>query len=441
MQNSRRAIASVIAPIILVTASMAAFADEPPLPVCAAPAFSFSSEVRMGSSGLGYEPGIEMDSTGTIWTTAHKNSVVREEGTRLSSFLWRSTDNGDSFSDVTTLAPGVNVAYALEGDLAVDGNDRMYFVDTWAADNHFYRFAPDGTMEAFRPVVPSGEVDDRPWLAAHQDGVVYYMSNTGYTPGGRLTIHRSLDRGETWDAGFTLPASGWGFLDADPNSDHVYAVANDYFYGTGLLGGATKVSAWSSADRGATWSEVKIDDYEFGFDVTADHDDAYPGVAVSPADGSVYALWTDNGRKMKLARSSDHGATWTTFDVTPFSGLFSYAWLTVGENGDVGVAFQAKRTGESFQSIYAMQWRPDAACQDATTGEPCVGPASVTVKANHRPVSADPAGQADFLQLEISPTTGAQHVVFRGNGFQLWHARTSTAPSMDGSRYCGHQVL
>src|SRR6266508_2533265 len=51
------------------------------------------------------------------------------------------------------------------------------------ADNHFYRYTDHGaTLESFRPGVVTPEVDDRPWLAAHHDGYVYYMSTTGYRP-------------------------------------------------------------------------------------------------------------------------------------------------------------------------------------------------------------------------------------------------------------------
>jgi hypothetical protein len=443
MRATPRFAASFTAAALLSASAIASFADAAPLPVCEAPAFAFTPELRMGTTGLGYEPGIEIDSKGAIWTTAHKNSLVREEGSRLASFLWRSTDDGESFSDLEEHVPGVHAAYALEGDLAVDANDRMYFVDTWAGDNQFYRFGPDGTLETLRPVVPSLEIDDRPWLAAHHDGYVYYMSNTGYTPGGRLTIHRSTDRGDTFDpVGFTIPESGWGFLDADPNSDHVYAIANDLFYGTGVLGGATEVNAWISSDRGVTWSKSKIADYARGYDETADHDDAYPTVAVSPVDGTVYGLWTDDGRELMLSRSTDHGATWEVFDVSPFSGLYSYAWLTVGDDGDVGIVFQGRKTGSTLQAIYAMQWRPDAGCADADTAEACTGPASVTARVNRtRPISADPSGQADFFQSEISPTTGAHHVVWRGSSFQLYHARSTVAPSMAGSRFCGHHDL
>lgn len=401
-----------------------------------APSMSFAAPTRVGT-GSGYEPGLEIDSRGNVWVTAHKLSLAREESTRLNSFLYRSTDDGATFQDVVDVLPVSHPLWALEGDLAVDANDRMYYADTWAADDHFYRFAPDGSLEMARPVLPSWEVDDRPWLAAHHDGVVYYLSNTGYTPNGRLTVHRSTDRGATFDLGFTFPDSGWGFLDADPNSDNVYVVMNDYFYGSGLLGDATGVFVWRSADRGLTWNRVKIADYEIGYQIRADHDDAYPVVAVSPVDGTVYALWTDDGRKVMLGQSTDKGQTWSVDDVTPFPGVFSFPWLAVGPNGDVGVTFEAKRDDDPSlqQNIYAMLVRPNPDC--LVDGEECVGPATVTGQVNTALLGTDFNTQADFFQTDFSPTTGKMHVVWTGRSNQLYHARQSTGPNLARTAFCG----
>lgn len=290
---------------------------------CGSEGLGFGAPVRLGT-GRGYEPGIEVDSDGTIYVTAHKLALVREEGTRLSSYLWRSDDGGQTWGNLWGPAGSTQAFWSFEGDLAVDAADRLYFVDTWAADNHFFRYAADGTLELARPAVATYEADDRPWLAAHQDGYVYYLSNTLYKHDGRLTIHRSTNGGLTFDPiGYTFPQSGWGFIDADPNSDYVYGVMNDLFYATGPLGEARSVWAHVSPDRGQTWSMVKIADYEFGWNQQDFHDDAFPTVAVSPVDGTVYALWTDDGKKLMLARSADHGQTWETFDVTPFGGWFS----------------------------------------------------------------------------------------------------------------------
>lgn len=400
----------------------------------------FRAPVRVGG-GQGYEPGIEIDSAGTVFVTAHKLSLLREEG-RFSSLLFRSTDGGRTFESMSGLGGATNYGYSFEGDLAVDRQDRLYFVDTWAGDLHVSRYSNHGaTLDFYRPALPSAEPDDRPWIAAHGDGVVYYLSNgvAGYP--GRLVVHRSTDGGQTFDpVGYTLPRSGWGFIDADPNSDYVYAVANDLFYGeTDLFSpahAATGVWANISADRGLTWTRVKIGAYAMGYEAHADHDDAYPVVAVSPADGSVYALWSDDGRALMLARSTDHGETWTVNDVTPFDGVYSFPWMTVGPTGDVGISFVAHPSAEENANhyVYAMVWRPESSCSPA--GDPstdCAGPASSYARVSPRSVGGY-SSQADFFQLEFSPDNSLD-VVYTAPGNKIMHARQNSGPDLAAS--CG----
>ncbi|HVL33663.1 MAG TPA: sialidase family protein, partial [Actinomycetota bacterium] len=406
--------------------------------VCDQSGISFAEPVKLGT-GAGYEPGIQIDSVGTIYATAHKLSVVREEGTRLASYLWRSTDGGATFHNLTADIP-ITAMYALEGDLAVDGKDRLYFVDTWAADNHISRWSNRGSkLDFVRPAVASAEVDDRPWLAAHGDGYVYYLSNTGYGPTGRLTVHRSTDGGESFDPiGHTLEKSGWGFIDADPNSSYVYAVYHDQFYGTGLLGRAKSVWVEVSPDRGATWQRVKIADYEFGADVTADHDDAYPTVSVAP-DGSIWALWGDDGRKLMLAHSQDHGETWDVRDVTPFEGVFSYSWMSVAPNGDVGISFIADPAAEEVgvNYVYGMLYRPDASCLQVAGDEEsaCSGPATAFARLEPRSPGGY-ASQADFFQNDFAPDNRL-HVTWTGRQNKITATRQSFGPNLAGTDWCG----
>jgi hypothetical protein len=414
-------------------------------PRCGDGRLSFGKPLRLGN-GHGYEPGIEIDSKGTIFVTAHKLSLTNE-GDRTASWLWRSGDNGKTFEPMSGLA--TEQLYAFEGDFATDARDRLYFVDTWAADNHFYRYSDHGkTLDMFRPAVATYEVDDRPWLAAHGNGFVYYLSNTGWKHDGRLTIHRSTDGGQTFDpVGYTLPRSGWGFLDADPNSKYVYAVANDVFYGREqddnlpLEGDAHAVYAWISKDRGDTWSKPhKIAKYKFGYQVENDgHDDAYPIVGVSPKDGSVYAFWTDDGKRLMLARSTDHGKTWRTWDVTPFDGIFSFPWMAVAPNGDVGITFEADPRAEDLpnQYIYGMLWRPRSGCAGPAR---CNGPASAYSRVREEAVGTGGATQADFFQVDFAPDN-SMHLSFRDGHperrFEILYSRQTSGPNMSGQRFCG----
>ncbi|HYH27984.1 MAG TPA: hypothetical protein VEA19_04300, partial [Actinomycetota bacterium] len=388
-------------------------------------------------TGTGYEPGLRVDSKGTIFYTSHKvfplgAGIYESSENRMASWLYRSADNGKTWTVMEGgLAAENKFMPALEGDIAIDAKDRMYFVDTWALDNSFSRWSNNGTtLDFVRPIVTSYEVDDRPWLAAHGDGFVYYMSNTGYKHDGRLTIHRSTDAGVTFDPiGYTLPRSGWGTLEADPNSSYVYAFVNDQFYNGQypVSGPALEERIWISPDRGATWNSVKVATLANGDNATQVD---YPQVAVSPQDGTVYTLWAD-GRTLKLGRSGDHGSTWTTYDVTPFAGEFDSGALTVGPDGTVAIGFHRGT------SLYVMHWRPESNClrDAADPASFCTGPASVTTKIANE---AAP-DQEHFFQIRYSPD-GALNIPYENNPGHNKYVRQTSGPSMSGSPICGHVV-
>jgi hypothetical protein len=310
----------------------------------------------------------------------------------------------------------------------------MYFVDTWAADNNISRWSNHGaTMDFIRPVVATYEADDRPWITAHGDGYVYYMSNTGYKHDGRLTIHRSTDGGMIFDPiGFTMPRSGWGTLDADPNSSYVYAFVNDQFYnGQYPVSGtpATEERIWISPDRGTTWSSVKVAGLAGGDNATQVD---YPQVAVSPVDGTVYTLWGD-GQVMKLGRSTDHGSTWTIYDVTPYEdGKYDSGALTVGPRNEIAIGFHHSNR------IYAMFWRLESNClQDpADPASICTGPASITTR-----VAQETApDQEHFFQIRFS-ADGALNLPYENMAGHNKFVRQAAGPNMSGSPICGNVLL
>jgi hypothetical protein len=184
---------------------------------------------------------------------------------------------------------------------------------------------------------------------------------------------------------------------------------------------------------------VKVADYEIGYQETSDHDDAYPQVAVSPVDGTVYTLWTDNGKKLMLGRSTSHGKKWKVYDITPFEGIFGFPWLTVGPSGDAGIVFLADPKAEVAPAhyVYGMVWRAKSNClrKPGDVRSRCKGWAA-TYSRLQPETTGNAASQADFFQVEFSKDN-ALNVPYTGPEEEIFYVRQTGGPNMSRGSWCG----
>jgi hypothetical protein len=333
-----------------------------------------------------------------------------------------------------TPAQEQNMEFGDEGDIAVDETGHVYFVDTNVTDNSFSRYKATGNgqlvLETTRPVGPFGEpVDDRPWIAAHGDGVVMYIGNQGdkvsypagragdgdaYGP-GRYTVYMSYDHGDTFDPlGITLNDSGW----CRPAADHRKGSKLLYVLCTND-GGADdtttnagdaqheKGTLWSyvSKDDGKTWQRFRIGDYD-----ARDKISTYPWVSVGP-DGSVYALYnhskSESGgfiegddvafgnnpveSRLHVYSSKAGGRAWTDRDVTPEKGMVRYSSIDVAPDGTVGIAYYFRKDKKADWYLYAATAKP--------------GQQFRAVKVSGTPVATSTFGSplGDFFQVAFGP--------------------------------------
>ncbi|MHB8572970.1 MAG: sialidase family protein [Candidatus Dormibacteria bacterium] len=348
-------------------------------------AVRFSDPVLLTQPNFGaYEPGILVDLSGNIWVTARKTNYTLplspDPGStipaRSESWIWWSQD-GVHFTDVPAIdAVGSDrLTFGAEGDLTVDAKNRVYFVDTNQADAHLERWTVSGPGHAVAdistPAIGSGEVvDDRPWVVAHGDGVVAYFANAGskllYPLGtsgtgcgpGRYAAHMSTDGGMTFDhLGCSLPDSGACRPAADPvaGSHYLYVFCSDDGGSDDVTtspSGTGHLYAYISPDDGRTWNRVTVGTYNAG-----DPETTWPSLNVAP-DGTVYGMFndgdstntnagnpvlasgSDTANHLRLYRSVDHGATWDTWEVTPWAtGRYHYTWSNVASDGTLGIAF------------------------------------------------------------------------------------------------------
>ena len=359
----------------------------------AAPAWNAPVLLTTDKYAGGYEPTVVVDRFNNVVVTAHKQNATlvlspdsrSATKVRSQSWLWTSKD-GQTFTDLPGLTPAQeqNGEFGDEGDLAYDDAGAIYFVDTNVVDDSFSRYRATGNgqlkLETTRPIGPFGEpVDDRPWIAAHGNGVVLYTGNEGnkttypagrkgdgdaYGP-GRYTGYMSYDSGASFDPlGVTFNDSGWCRPAADhrPGSKDLYVLCtNDGdATGTAATGNPPKtvgtLYAFASHDDGRTWTRSRMGKYD-----ATDRVATYPSVAIGP-DGTIYALYSENktdangaptGGRLRLLRSSTRGRTWTETNVTPFPGIYRYTWLDVAPDGAIGIAFYHRPTTDSDWYVWA----------------------------------------------------------------------------------------
>jgi hypothetical protein len=322
-------------------------------------------------NGFGYEPSFIVDRYGNAFATAHKENwqlalapdANSPTFTRSMSWAWLSTDNGQTWTDPPGLTPASLEQHQVgdEGDMAQDDAGHIYYADTYLGDITLTRWSTNGlgdvTFDYTRPLVPTPEQDDRPWIIAHGDGHVFYFSNMGNKlyNGGRYTVHASYDGGLTWDSvGIPLPDSGW----CRPAADH--------------RAGSKLLYVACTNDGGKLYSYVSTDDghtfvrYDMGTYNNADGTQSWPTIQVAP-DGTVWVLYVDsinvgdggvpNTNTLYLLKSKDNGRTWTKQDVTPVEGRYQYGWLSLSADGKtLGLGIYYRPNASFAWGVAGVTW-------------------------------------------------------------------------------------
>lgn len=380
------------------------------------PALAFREPIRLNGEGYGFEPSIAAGPDGTLYATAARG-FHEDPPEQRASWLWSSTDEGSTWKELPSPQQVHEKQPAAEGDIAVDDEGRLYFVDTYLADNTLSRWSltEEGPSWDFsRPVQGTAGVDDRPWLAAHGDGVVYYLGNNGPAlpapnnaqegdPTSRMWLYTSEDGGETFSLSHGFAKSWWCGLDASPADSETVAVMCSRIQGTytfgyhGLIEGYESV-VYVSEDRGQTWTETVLKEHE------DDPAAGFPALAFGQA-GTPYATWAEGTGPTELYVARPSQGTWEVFETTPFEGTLENAWVGAGSNGTVAITFYATEDAEPDEDTtwhaYAM------VTDDAQAAQP----SWQLTRLSEEPVAEGPHAPYDFFQNTVD-ASGVVNVVF-----------------------------
>ena len=335
----------------------------------AAEALAFEPPVPVSLDFPGAEPVIAVASDGTLYAEG-----IGSTGNGNVNKVWRSDDGGASWVDVTPPALGEarsNDGFVAVGNACVSdkprpqgrgcvGNgDRVYAANVFQTTFQLFRSDDKGASWVPLPVpkvpalmhrhwiVPTGERTVHVAVEGFPPGFLPYLAGqpgldaVQGTPNDGMWYVRSDDLGETW----TLPQhvdpkvnfAGQGPLVASADGQRLYVPR--YEDAAGAFAPTYEKGHWyllASEDGGDSWERREM------FDLDAELSTAVPGLALDEA-GTLHFVWTQaesGSSRLRVARSSDGGRSWTQESAGPQAGTMAMAWVAA-RGTDLGVMWYA----------------------------------------------------------------------------------------------------
>jgi hypothetical protein len=362
------------------------------------PRWSFADPVQVNLERQeGFEPSLRISEEGVVFVAAARGFFVGGDGSAASP-VWFSLDAGDTWQNLAAPLPVRERLKAIEGDLALDKDGSLFFVDTYGPDNFITKWTRDRAWQWTRPHATVNS-DDRPWLAGHGSGILYYLGNgvaslpaPGGAPldGSRIWFYRSLDGGLTWSTGHAFVEATYCHVAASPADDETVAVVCANEGGPGIGIGEQGIVAYWSTDRGTTWDSHLLSP------LTAPTT-GFPSIAFTPA-GTAYAAWTfATAPSQSIGAAVSVDGTWTVLSAPNITGDVGPSWIAATATR-VAVAAYARTAGEAW-FLHAWLW--DGADWMHTIVDP-------------EPVSPGPGAPEDFFQTAFDPD-GRLHIAYQRN--------------------------
>ncbi|HZU74460.1 MAG TPA: sialidase family protein [Acidimicrobiales bacterium] len=275
----------------------------------------------------GSEPGVNVGPGGVIYVNAPDGLLSNIPGSP--SYVWRSNNGGSSWT-LTPAGLRANLPGGGDSNLAVDGaSGTIYLTDLWLGSATISSSSDQGNTWTPDPVagVP---VEDRQWIATTGSGpaggIVYEA--THQIPTG-LVVSKSVDGGRTFPISSVAatPVDQTGCLCPPGN---LIARAGSGTLGTGDSVGLIYststggVNFARSTNGGLTFSTSSV--APASSDTTSSN---FPVVA-DAGNGDLYAVWLDVATAsdtVRMARSTDWGATWSTPTDLVTTGTSVYPWV------------------------------------------------------------------------------------------------------------------
>ena len=306
-------------------------------PTSAPPTLTFAAPVEHDGKMLAREPMIVEHPGGTIFVTGYGASTPK---------LWKSTDRGLTWTTVDVGAEAQGAVGNSDVDLAMGPDGTLYFIAM-----SYDRQKHEGTQIAVGASPDAGaswtwtqlsktRYDDRPWVEVTPDNTAHAIWNDGTG----VSYARSTDGGRTWQEQPRIHPQGHSsHMAVGPAGEiavritPVSASLNVQHAGVDLVAVST--------DGGNTWTKHPAPgtrSFTFPYSEAEDPMPRWVEPIAWDAAGHLYYLWSDPAA-LWLARSTDLGATWTTWTLAEGGDLRYFPYLVARAKGELAATWFSGR--------------------------------------------------------------------------------------------------
>jgi photosystem II stability/assembly factor-like uncharacterized protein len=291
---------------------------------------------RSGHSSVAMPDGSILLMGGELLVSQSRSGDTVTFRSRVFSDIWRSTDNGATWSRVTAKAgwsPRVGHSSVVmpDGSIVLMGGydySNEYENDVW-------RSTDKGATWTFMTKNAGWTPRSGHSSVVMPDGSIVVMGGIDSSKEYRNDVWRSTDNGATWTC--MTKKAGW-----TPRSGHSSVVMPDGSIVL-MLGGAGMYDVWRSTDNGATWTYMTRN-----LDWTSSGDHS----SVALPDGSIVLMRGGTSRfENDVWRSIDKGATWTCVTENPgWMGISSFSSVAMPDGSIVLISGEDSVTNDVWRS-------------------------------------------------------------------------------------------
>jgi hypothetical protein len=289
------------------------------------------------------EPMIVEHPDGTLFVGGYGAAFMSGKKTDEAT-LWKSGDDGATWTRVNVGTKADGVAGNSDVDLAVAPDGTLYFAtlvyDPKANEGKQISIGVSKDVGATWKwtLISKTRFDDRPWVKVAPDGTAHVIWNDG----AGVCYAVSKDGGLTWTEYDRIhPKGGSSHLAVGPNGEVAVRVVPISAAGMKCDEGVDLIAV--STDGGATWQKQAapgVRDWNpIGFPVPR-----WVEPLAWDGRGALYSFWT-NLEGIWLARSADQGATWTTWHLAESPDVAYYPYLVARGAGELAATWFSGWTG------------------------------------------------------------------------------------------------